>query len=97
MKVRPGTALYSLLFLIWGVGGGEEGGLASAWPPPLGLQTDRWEGDGLVTDLREAAMSHESIIRKPRSLIIPLQQGVCDRVLIRHHRLQPIRSIHVHV
>lgn len=42
MKVRPGTALYSLLFLICGVRGGEEGGLVSTWPPPLGLQTVRW-------------------------------------------------------
>lgn len=41
MKVRPGTALYSLLFLIWGVSGGEEGGLISPGPPPPGLGTQQ--------------------------------------------------------
>ena len=41
MKVRPGTALYSLFFLSCGVMGGEEGGLVSTWPLPLGLQGDR--------------------------------------------------------
>lgn len=48
MKVRPGTALYSLLFLIWGVRGGEEGGLVSTWPPPLGLQTDKSTNDSVI-------------------------------------------------